>query len=82
VAMVNLKIVTNNVDPKSEPLNVVVEGEDVVIVDTNGDRRVMTLRAAQMSATRLLDAITIAQGGMPSNKSATGLVENALPPKL
>jgi len=52
-----------------------------VIVEPNGDRRVLTLRAAQMSATRLLDAITIAQGGMPSNKSATVLVEHQLPPK-
>jgi hypothetical protein len=77
-----LRLVTNNSDPKTEPLNVVVEGEDVVIVEPNGDRRVMTWRAAQMSATRLLDAITVAQGAIPSNKSATGLVEHQLPPKV
>lgn len=81
MAVVNLKVVSTDQDAaSSEPLSVVVEGEDVVVLDGRGGRRVLNLRAAQLSATRLLDAIAIAKGQIPSLKSETGLIEKGPPP--
>ena len=50
----------------SAPLSVVVRGEDVVVLGAGG-AQVMSIRAARISARRLLDAIDVATGRVPSS---------------
>ncbi len=49
------------------PLNVAVRGDEVLILSPQGLDVRLSLRAAQRSAQRLLDAIAVAQGRPPSS---------------
>jgi hypothetical protein len=53
-------------DHAAEPLSVAAQGDEVLIVGPGGLHHLMTVRAAETSVTRLLDAIAIAQGRMPT----------------
>ena len=53
-------------DHTAEPLSVAAQGDEVLIAGPNGLHQLMTVRAAEVSVTRLLDAIAIAQGRMPT----------------
>ena len=48
------------------PLSVVVRGDEVLVLGSHGAVQALSVRAAETSVTRLLDAIAIAQGRMPS----------------
>jgi hypothetical protein len=48
------------------PLSVVVRGDEVLVLGARGAVQALSVRAAETSVTRLLDAIAIAQGRMPS----------------
>jgi len=48
------------------PLSVVVQGEEVRVLGPAGDWQVLSVRGAERTVTRLLDAIAIAQGRIPS----------------
>ena len=50
-------------------LNVVVQGDEVRVLSTAGDWQVLAVRGAERTVTRLLDAIAIAQGKMPSARA-------------
>jgi hypothetical protein len=51
------------------PLNVVVQGDEVRVVGPTGDWQILSVRGAERTVTRLLDAIAIAQGKMPSARN-------------
>jgi len=51
-----------------EPLSIVVRGDEVLVLGADGAVQALTVRAAEISVTRLLDAIAIAQGRMPSTR--------------
>jgi hypothetical protein len=53
-----------------EPLNVAVRGDEVLILGPGGEDIVLTARAAQRSAQRLLDAVAVASGHLPSETPA------------
>jgi hypothetical protein len=50
----------------SLPLNVVVRGEEVLILGPDGKDSVLTVEAARKSAQRLLDAAAVARGHLPA----------------
>ncbi|MBS0410508.1 MAG: hypothetical protein JSR86_11380 [Proteobacteria bacterium] len=49
-----------------DPLSIVVKGDEVLVLGAEGSVQALSVRAAEISVTRLLDAIAIAQGRMPS----------------
>jgi len=51
------------------PLNVVVQGDEVRVCGPSGDWQVLSVRGAERTVTRLLDAIAIAQGRIPSARN-------------
>ena len=51
-----------------DPLNIVVKGDEVLVLGAEGSVQALSVRAAEISVTRLLDAIAIAQGRMPPGK--------------
>ena len=53
-------------DHPDQPLSVAAQGDEVLIVGPGGLHVMMSVRAAELSVTRLLDAIAIAQGRMPT----------------
>ena len=52
------------------PLNVAVKGDRVLILGPNGEDIVLSVRAAQRSAQRLLDAVAVAEGHIPTHRIA------------
>ena len=52
------------------PLNVAVKGDRVLVLGPNGEDIVLSTRAAQRSAQRLLDAVAVAEGRIPSQRTA------------
>jgi hypothetical protein len=48
------------------PLNVAARGDRVLVMGPDGEDMVLTIRAAQRSAQRLLDAVAVAEGHLPS----------------
>jgi len=53
-------------EPSDLPLNVAVQGDEVLILLPGDVDLVLTIQAAQRSARRLLDAVAIAQGRVPA----------------
>lgn len=56
-------------DHTSEPLSVAAQGDEVLVIGHGGLQVAMSVRDAETSVTRLLDAIALAQGRMPSMRS-------------
>ncbi|MGA0602245.1 hypothetical protein ACO2Q3_16170 [Caulobacter sp. KR2-114] len=48
------------------PLNIVVQGDEVRVLTPAGEWQTLSVRGAERTVTRLLDAIAVAQGRMPS----------------
>ena len=64
-------IVGEKVSETSEaPLNVAVQGDRVLVMGPNGEDIVLSVRAAQRSAQRLLDAVAVAEGRIPTHRTA------------
>lgn len=53
-------------DHTADPLSVAAQGDEILILGPGGLHQAMSVRAAEVSVTRLQDAIAIAQGRMPT----------------
>ncbi len=53
-------------DHHADPLSVVVQGDEIWVLGPGGSHQTLSVRGAEASVTRLLDAIAIAQGRMPT----------------
>jgi len=51
-----------------QPLNVMVRGDEVIILFSDGARVTMSAHQAEVSAARLLDAAAIARGQFPAQR--------------
>ena len=47
------------------PMSVVARGDEVLVLGSDGTWQSMSVRGAERTVTRLLDAIAVAQGRMP-----------------
>ncbi len=56
-------------DHAAEPLCIAAQGDQVLIVGPGGLHLTMSVDAAETTVTRLLDAIALAHGRMPSMRN-------------
>jgi hypothetical protein len=53
------------------PLNIAVQGDEILILLPGDTDLILTIQAARRSARRLLDAVAIAQGRLPAEPAGT-----------